>query len=44
MGAAWNSTIAPKPDKLPVGIAKFEHLIGSPGCHDLGVDTGGAHS
>jgi hypothetical protein len=25
----------PKQDKLPVVIAAFEHLIGSPGCHDL---------
>jgi hypothetical protein len=29
----------PKPDKLPVVVAAFEHLIGSPGCHDLSVGT-----
>jgi hypothetical protein len=24
-----------KPDKLPVAITAFEHLIGSPSCHDF---------
>jgi hypothetical protein len=28
-----------KPDKLPVAIGAFEHLIGSPGCHYLRVGT-----
>jgi hypothetical protein len=28
-----------KPDALPVVLAAFEHLIGSPACHDLGVHT-----
>jgi hypothetical protein len=28
-----------QPDNLPVVIAAFEHLIGSPGRHYLGVGT-----
>jgi hypothetical protein len=29
----------PKPHELSVVVAAFEHLIGSPGCHDLSLGT-----
>jgi hypothetical protein len=32
-----NRPFDPKPHELSVAVAAFKHLIGSPGCNDLGV-------